>query len=385
MPVNKMIKNGKPVKDKNGVQAYRVRVNYQDMNGKSRQVERTAWGYSEAQLVEQQLVLKYKEQKEVAKSKMTVNKLIEEYAEYHKIEVKASSLDSIMKTLRLRVQPYLGECRLDKLTQPRLADWKITINNQDLSDTTKKNAYSIFVALLNFAVKMQYIPKNPLSVLGNFKDSSTVTDEPQKLRYYTSEQFQKYIAVVKTHCNTINDWGFYVFFNIAFFTGCRKGEINALRWSDLDGNVIHIRRGVTQKIKGDDIESTPKTKSSIRDLQIPKQLLRILNEHKERQKAATGELFSDSFYICGGNKPLRDTTIDKKNRQFAEEAELPRITIHEFRHSHASLLANSNISIQEVARRLGHSNVELTWKVYSHLYPNQEEKALEILNQIDVE
>lgn len=379
MPINKIDKK------KNGLQGYRVRINYTDMNGNPRQVERTAYGLAEANLLEQQLNAEYKDKKEVSKSKMTVSQLIEEYVKYHKIEVKTSSLDSITKTLRLRVQPYLGECRLDKLTQPRLADWKITISNQDLSDSTKKNAYSIFVALLNFAVKMQYIPKNPLSILGNFKNSSTVTEEPQKLRYYTSKQFQKYIAVVKTHCSTINDWGFYVFFNLAFFTGCRKGEINALRWSDLEGNVIHIRRGITQKIKGDDIESTPKTKSSIRDLQIPKQLIRILNEHKERQRAAAGKLFSDNFYICGGDKPLRDTTIDKKNRRFAEEAGLPRITIHEFRHSHANLLANNNISIQEVARRLGHSNVELTWKVYSHLYPNQEEKALEILNEIEID
>ncbi len=82
---------------------------------------------------------------------------------------------------------------------------------------------------------------------------------------------------------------------------------------------------------------------------------------------------------------MRDTTIDKKNRQFADEADLPRITIHKFRHSHASLLINNGIVIQEVSRRLGHSTVEQTWNVYSHLYPNQEEKALEILNIIEVE
>lgn len=378
MPINKIPKK------KNGLQGYRVRVSYTDMNGKSRQVERTAYGVTEAQMVEKQLLIEFKERKEVSKSKMTVNELIQEYGEYHKIEVKASSLDSIMKTLRLRVQPYLGECRLDKLTQPRLAEWKVAIGKQDLSDATKKNAYSIFVALLNYAVKMQYIPRNPLSILGNFKDSSDVSKQPQKLRYYTSEQFQKYIAVAKKNCTTVTDWGFYVFFNLAFFTGCRKGEINALKWSDLEGDTLHIRRQITQKLKGQDVETTPKTKSSIRDLQVPKPLMKILEEHKARQRAATS-LFTDDFRICGGEKPLRDTTIDKKNRQFADEMELPRITIHEFRHSHASLLINNGIVIQEVSRRLGHSTVDQTWNVYSHLYPNQEEKALEILNKIEVE
>lgn len=378
MPINKTNKK------KNGLQGYRVRVNYTDMNGNPQQVERMAYGLSEAQLLEKQLLIEFKERKEISKSKVTINQLVEEYGEYHKIEVKASSLDSIMKTLRLRVQPYLGECRLDKLTQPRLAEWKVTIGKQDLSNATKKNAYSIFVALLNYAVKMQYIPKNPLAILGNFKDSSDVSKQPQKLRYYTSEQFQKYISTAKKHCSTVTDWGFYVFFNLAFFTGCRKGEINALKWSDLEGETLHIRRQITQKLKGQDIETTPKTKSSIRDLQVPKPLMKILEEHKARQQAAS-HLFTEDYRICGGEKPLRDTTIDKKNRQFADKADLPRITIHEFRHSHASLLINNGIVIQEVSRRLGHSTVEQTWNVYSHLYPNQEEKALEVLNKIEVE
>lgn len=69
--------------------------------------------------------------------------------------------------------------------------------------------------------------------------------------------------------------------------------------------------------------------------------------------------------------------------QFTEV--LDKRKVHAVYHSHASLLANSNINIQEIARRLGHSNVEITWKTYSHLYPSQEEKALEILKQIDVE
>lgn len=387
MPINKMVKNGKPVKNKEGLQGYRVRVLYTDINGNFKQVERTCYGLAEAQFMEKQLITDYKEKKEgISKSKLTVNELIDEYLNYHKIEVKASSLDSISKVLRLRIKPYLGDCRLDRLTQNKLADWKVTISNEKLSDNTKKNAYSIFTALLNFAVKMQYIPKNPLTILGNFKESGEVDDKPQKLRYYTSEQFKKFIAVAKKHCKTVDDWGFYIFFMLAFFTGCRKGEINALKWSDIEGNVIHIRRQISQKLKGIlDSETTPKSKASKRDLQIPKHVVEKLAEHKKRQQTAAGELFTDNFRVCGGIGTLRDTTIDKHNRQFAEEAGLPHITIHEYRHSHASLLANNNISIQEIARRLGHSNVEITWKIYSHLYPNQEEKTLEILNDIDIE
>lgn len=387
MSINKYYKNNKPVRDKEGRLGYRVRVSYTDLNGNYKQAEKIVFGLAEAQMTERQLMVDYKERKDgVLKNRLTVNELIDEYLSYHSIEVKETSLDSTAKVLRLRVRPYLGECRLDKLTQKRLAEWKITISGLNLSDRTKQGAYSIFVALLNYAVKMQYIPKNPLSVLGNFKKSSNAEEKPQKLRYYTVEQFQKFITVAQKHCKTVNDWGFYMFFLLAFFTGCRKGELNALRWSDIEGNVIHVRRQIAQKLKGiKDKETTTKTSASNRDLQVPPQIVEKLKEHKERQKKAAGDLFTEDFRVCGGVGTLRDTTIDKRNRQYAEEAGLPHITIHEYRHSHASLLANNNINIQEVARRLGHSNVNMTWQIYSHLYPSQEEKALEILKDIELD
>lgn len=58
---------------------------------------------------------------------------------------------------------------------------------------------------------------------------------------------------------------------------------------------------------------------------------------------------------------------------------MKHITIHEFRHSHASVLCNAGVNIKEIARRLGHSDVETTLKTYSHLYPAEEERAVKIL------
>lgn len=80
------------------------------------------------------------------------------------------------------------------------------------------------------------------------------------------EQFRAYISEAKKNARTVTDWAFYVFFCIAFYTGARKGEINALKWSDIDGNVLHIRRSISQKLKGGDIEGPPKNKSSYREL-----------------------------------------------------------------------------------------------------------------------
>lgn len=335
MPLIKVKKDGKLVKDKNGRQAYRVRVNFVDANGKKKQVERMAYGFAEATVLEQQLVSEYKGEKRTPTSRMTVRELVERYEVYHSNETRKTSHETIMGILRSKVLPTMGDIRLDKLTKVKLENWKNEINSMDIALKTKQSAYATFRALLNYAVRMEFIPKNLLSELGNFKDANVIVKPADTLHYYTPEQFLEYIAVAENNAkktNTVVECGYYVFFNIAFYTGARKGEIHALKWSDIDGSVMHIRRSISQKIKGGDVESPPKNKSSYRDLIIPDPLIEVLKEHKKRQKAAAGDLFSEDMRICGGKTPLRDTSIENKNIAFAKAANLPHIRIHDFRH-----------------------------------------------------
>ena len=371
MPIYKM--DGK----KDGKQQYRVRINYIDNQGVAKQIDRVAYGNAEAKLLEINLKKELKNQG--TSSSMTVNELFDEYIAYKKHEVRETTLDKTVRILRGHVLNTIGEVKLDKLTISRLQKWKNTISETDLAIKTKKNIFGVFRAMQNYAVKVEYTNKNLLSNVGNFKDAY-VFEDIKELHCYTAEQFKLYIANAYNADNTLMEWGYYVFFNIAFYTGMRKGEINALKWSDIEGNILHVRRSIAQKIKGPDRETPPKNKSSYRDLQIPVPLLKILEEHKERQKQS--EEFSEDFRVCGGIGCLRDTSLAKKNIELATLANLPHIRIHDFRHSHASLLANEGINIQEIARRLGHSNIEITWNTYAHLYPREEERAVEILNKI---
>ena len=115
-------------------------------------------------------------------------------------------------------------------------------------------------------------------------------------------------------------------------------------------------------------------------MQLPAPLIDILAAHKERQRENPS--FIEVFRVCGGQAVLRDSTMEKKNQRYALAAGLPHIRIHDFRHSHASVLINEGISIQEIARRLGHAKVEITWNTYAHLYPREEERAVSILDRI---
>jgi integrase len=365
-------------KSKDGKQGYRVRVNYTDGNGKYQTKTQIVYGAPEAKAAEQALLASVAEQP--MRSRMTVKNLFDEYIAVKRLEVRDTTLDKAASILSNNVLPYLGNVKISKLDLCQLQGWKTTISEKDLAIITMQNIYSAFRAMLNYAVRMEYIPKNPLDRIGNFKE--VYFENPQDtIRYYTADQFKKFIAVAAKHMDTMTDRGYYVFFNIAFFTGLRKGEINALRWGDIDGNILHVRRSVAQKIKGKPIiETPPKNKSSYRDLQLPQNLMVILQEHKALQQKEKS--FTEEYRVCGGISCLGDTSISNRNIRYADEAGLPHIRIHDFRHSHASLLANEGINIQEIARRLGHSKIEITWNTYSHLYPREEERAIKILESL---
>lgn len=365
---------------KDGLQQYLVRVNYTDSFGKAHSLTRTAYGLAEAKQMEQDITREYCSEKP-AVTRMTVQQLYDEYILAKENEVRATSLVPIKNCLAKGTLPYLADKRLDKLTIPTLQSWKNDIAVINVSISTKQNYYAELRQMLNYAVKMGYIPKNNLTIVGNFKKDTQALPK-EELHFYTPDQFKKFIAVAREQAeekDTINDWSYYVFFCIAYFTGARKGEIYALKWSDIKGHTLSISRSVNQKV-GRIVETLPKNSSSIRTLQIPMSLEAVLNEQKKRQMQ--DEKFTEDFRICGGIDCIRDSTVCNKGFDFADKAGLPHIRLHDFRHSHASLLASEGINIQEIARRLGHSNVEMTWNTYSHLYPHEEERAVSVLDKI---
>lgn len=379
MPIYKM--NG----TKNGKQKYRVRINYVDNFGKNKQTERVAYGMAEAKELEMRMQYEIKEKP--VTSGITLKQMYDEYLVAIGPEVRETTLTGNKKIFERFVLNSLGQTQVKKLTAPIIQNWKNDIENVHTSDDKplslryKQNIYSIFRAVLNWGVKMDYLSQNILVKVGNFK-SGNIT-EKRNVDFYTAEEYKLFSKAAKEEairCNSVREWDYYVFFSIAFYTGLRKGEIHALKWSDINGNLLNVSRSVTQKLKGEDRETPPKNRNSIRTLQIPFPLMEILSEHKTRYKYFKG--FCEDFRICGGTRSLRDTSVENKNQLFAKLAGIKKIRIHDFRHSHVSLLANEGINIQEIARRLGHSDIEMTWNTYSHLYPREEERAVEILNKI---
>lgn len=151
----------------------------------------------------------------------------------------------------------------------------------------------------------------------------------------------------------------------------------ALRFSDLKGNYITINKTIDSH--SDRSVGTPKTFSSNRTIEIDNKLKLELLTLKEFYI----DKYCDSnfdYYIFGGVKPLAPTTINRYKLSACKKASMRPITLHQFRHSHATLLFNKGINIHVIKDRLGHSKASTTIDIYTHNSLKQEKRVLNTLN-----
>jgi len=301
---------------------------------------------------------------------LTLQNLFELYKNYKRLKVKESSYISFMQTLETYVLPYFAKTKLDNLTTNKIAEWQGIINALPIKFKTKDKIYVTFVNLINYAISFHGLPFNPVSKVGNFKN----TEIAEPMDFWTETEFEQFIAV-------IDDLLYKTLFATLYLTGIRKGELIALNWQDINlaQNTISITKTYTRKVLGGGYALTsPKSKSSNRIVLIPQTLANLLKRLQDEQCQQVG--YTKKCFVFGFSRPLPTSNIDHQKRRYCTLSGVKPIRIHDFRHSHASLLINKGHSALLVAQRLGHSDINMTLNTYSHLFPNKEQEFINSMN-----
>jgi len=297
---------------------------------------------------------------------LSFNEAFKKFQIYVRYRHKKQGYYNIIKDFECRILPYFCDKDIYKISKLDLITWQNIILQFNFSNSYNKRLYYVFNLFLDYCVKYYDLTTNLLREIGPFPKKV----EEKKYDYYTLKEFTLFIKNVD---NII----YKQFFNFMYFTGCRPSETMALKFSDLQGKYININKSIQRK--GTRELDTPKNKSSIRIIAIDNKLKRDLLHLKEYY-LNTYDNFAEDYFIFGGPKPLAPTTIDRIKKKACNKAKLRVITQHQFRHSHATLLINNNIPINEVSRRLGHSNVNTTLNVYVHNDLSNEKRVLRTLN-----
>ena len=269
------------------------------------------------------------------------------------------------------LKPQLGEIRLQKLTARDIQQYYTCLmDEKELSPNTVIKHHNLLTNTLNAAERQEYITKNPMRAV------SPPKKRQREAKFYTPEQLG--ILLDKAVGTRLE---LPVF--ICAYLGLRRGELCGLRWSDVDleHQTITIENTRTQAGKKE-IEKGTKTASSTRTLYLPDTLCDMLKAAKEHQQACRAEYknaYDDNDYVVvmEDGRPFRPNYLSELFGKFLADNDLPKIVLHELRHTFASLSNQAGIPAYNIGKALGHSTPATTQKIYTHLLDQTHTQAVE--------
>ena len=289
------------------------------------------------------------------------------------------------------IRDYFKDMEIEKITPLTIRQWQMFMLDKEYiaqkedkaknipakinkySKTYLTELHTLLTSILDYGIRYYGLIHNPAKLQGNFK-MKRVEKVNELENFYTLEEFNRFISYADPEWTDL--------FNFLYYTGCRCGEMMAATWKDYDGKSININKSLTRKTKtGTYLIKSVKTTSSSRIIDLSNNLIQILNKRKEYEKQK--ECFDDGWFIFGGISPISETSMRRKADAAMIDAELKHITIHGFRHSHASLLINGGMNIKLISERLGHSSVTETLDTYTHMFPEQRDVCVAYLNSLD--
>lgn len=270
---------------------------------------------------------------------------------------------------------FNSDIKLKDINYSIANDFKNYINSLDIKTTTKNSILNHTNIIFEFAYDCDYISINVFNKLNKNKFKKNYDEklqEKDKIKAWDYSQFQQFISYYE------DKFLYKLMFTLLYDTGMRINECRSLTWNriDLDNNLIHIDRQLTS----DNKFTSLKNSSSERIIYITKYDVSLLRQLK--YAVCDNYYFTNDNFVFGGVKPMPQSTIKDNFLKGCNACNLPNISLHGLRHSHASYLFSNGFDITYISKRLGHSNIQTTLNIYTHLLDNsvvQQNSKIELL------
>jgi integrase len=290
--------------------------------------------------------------------------------------IKKNTYVQYRMMINRHIIPALGQTHLQKLTAPQVQSFYSQKLQDGLSPGTVGVIHAVLHCALENAVKWNLVTRNVSSLVSPPKRSGY---EVHTLS--PGEAIHLIEAAKETNLEAI--------IIMAVTTGIRRGELMALRWSDIDleRGMLHIRRTMYRLSGFGFVENTPKTRTSKRRIILPAVVVEALKEHQQRQIQAqkkAGSKWIDKglvFPNTHGNF-IRPDHMLRKFHQLLDSAKLPYMRFHDLRHSAATILLIKGVHPKVVQDLLGHSTIAMTMDTYSHLLPSMQQDAADSMDDV---
>ena len=336
------------------------------LTGKERRTTRRGFKtIKEAKQAERNLLLNVEENGLCSASeKQTFEAVARLWLESYQTTVKPTTYQNTKSYLEILVKDYFNNTLIDDLTVLKLQKITIDLSKRYLNYTIH---LSVINRVLKYAVLLDIIKANPLDKVIRPKTK----EKQEKKKALTKEELTEFLALAKQYASPVL---FVAWWTLAY-TGLRRGELLALEWSDIDfeNRTLRVERTLV-RVSGQLSTQSPKTKKSRRVVTLDPHTIEILKNWRLKQKKdlfKNGAGKSKLVFSNSSGGYLMESRLRDELRKFLKKHGLPIITVHDLRHTHASILFEAGIEAKQIADRLGHSRIQTTLDMYTHINDNQ--------------
>lgn len=287
--------------------------------------------------------------------------IIRLWREDKKQYVKTSTISAYTLLIENHILPAFGKA--DRINEADVQEFVFEKLNSGLSQKSIKDILIVLKMILKFGVKNGYFEYTQIDI------KFPTQRERQEIEVLSRSNHRKVISLIQENF-TFRNLGIY----ICLCAGMRIGEICALKWEDIDteNGIISVKKTIQRvyMIEGEErytelILDSPKTKNSIRDIPMTRDLLKLLKPLKR--------IVNNNYFVLTNEaKPTEPRTYRNYYKQFMQEIGVPILKFHGLRHSFATRCIESKCDYKTVSVILGHSNISTTLNLYVH--PNMEQK-----------
>lgn len=294
----------------------------------------------------------------------------------YKNTVRTSTYATTMNIFKNHIINQFGDKKIDTIKPSEVQ--KCVNSWFEIAPTNFRKWFYYTGQVFKYAIKMEYIKKNPCDMVTLPKKRDEFKED--KPNFWSKDQLSTFFKYLYNE----DDLKKFTLFRVLAFSGMRRGECLALTWNDISfsDSTIDINKTLTQGIKGHQIVQPPKTRKSMRTLAMDKKTMDYLKQWQLKQHKLMLMLGYNTIsgnqlvFSTRNNRHLPLSAPGKWLSNIIKEYDLYPITVHGFRHSHASALFSAGASIKEVQERLGHEDAQTTLNIYTHVTSFQNKQAV---------
>jgi integrase len=366
---------------KPGTWRLRAVVGYRP-DGQPRQASKTVYG---TRRVAQTELAKFVAQAESNEAPMVGAMTLGAYLEQWMEHVRAHRQPDTTRNYAVKCRRFtaeLGKVRLDKLRAHELDKLYRRWLAEGMSPTTVRTSHAVLSAALGQAVKWGLVSRSiaPLVTLPTVEQRRMAVPDADTVRLLIKESEE-------------SDPVLSAAIMLAALTGCRRGELLGLRWSDVDRDrmVLHVERSVKREETGRTLRIGPTKTHQNRRVSLDPVTLAVIDTHRERAEGwaldAVVAIDPDGYLLTEdptGRTPMAPDTLTHRFSRLSAQLGLQGLRFHDLRHSVATNLLAAGYDLAIVAGRLGHRDPTITLRVYAHALVERDRQAAVTLGQLMV-